>query len=128
MFLTTNRVSDFDGAILSRIHLMLKYQELGISVRNQIWEYILHRAHTSQGGAVIARMEIERLAKAKLNSRQVSFAVHLETFPLIHCFLDQERGYYRSRSSYQEKYSGGLFPSPTGGQGERELHPRIQRH
>lgn len=42
--------------------------------------------------------------------------------------LDQERGYHRSRSSYQEKYSGGLFPFRTGGQGERELHPRIQRH
>ena len=28
MFLTTNRVSDFDEAILSRIYLMLKYHEL----------------------------------------------------------------------------------------------------
>ena len=36
MFLITNRVSDFDEAILSRIHLMLEYDELGVDVRTQI--------------------------------------------------------------------------------------------
>ncbi len=72
MFLTTNRVSDFDEAILSRIHLMLKYHELGVGVRSQIWEHMLHRAHTSQGGAVVARKEMERLATTAFNGRQVS--------------------------------------------------------
>ena len=33
IFLTTNRVSNFDEAILSRIYLILKYNELGIKVR-----------------------------------------------------------------------------------------------
>ena len=33
LFLTTNRVSDFDEAILSRIHLMLKYDALGLNAR-----------------------------------------------------------------------------------------------
>ncbi|KAF2258837.1 P-loop containing nucleoside triphosphate hydrolase protein [Lojkania enalia] len=36
MFLTTNRVSEFDEAILSRIHLMLKYNELSKNTRKQI--------------------------------------------------------------------------------------------
>ena len=71
MFLTTNRVSNFDEAILSRIHLMLKYHELGAGVRSQIWRLMLHRAHTSQGGAVIARKEMERLATTEFNGRQV---------------------------------------------------------
>ena len=71
MFLTTNRVSDFDNAILSRIHLMLKYHELGVAVRSQIWEHMLHRAHTSTGGAVITRKELERLAAMEFNGRQV---------------------------------------------------------
>ena len=71
MFLTTNRVSDFDEAILSRIHLMLKYDELGADVRSQIWKHMLRRAHTSQGGPVIAREEMKRLAGTKLNGRQV---------------------------------------------------------
>lgn len=71
MFLTTNRVSDFDEAILSRIHLILKYQELGVSVRSQIWEHMLHRAHTSQGGAAVAPKEFERLASTAFKGRQV---------------------------------------------------------
>lgn len=48
--------------------------------------------------------------------------------PLIRCLLDQELGYHSIRSSYQEEDSDGLFPCLTGGQGERELYPRIQRH
>jgi len=71
MFLTTNRVSDFDDAILSRVHLMLNYAELDIGARSQIWEHFLHRAYTSQGVAVMARKELERLATTKFNGRQV---------------------------------------------------------
>lgn len=73
MFLTTNRVSDFDDAILSRIHLMLKYGELNVDVRSQIWEHMLHRARTSKGGALMTGEEIKRLAATKLNGRQVGF-------------------------------------------------------
>ena len=71
MFLTTNRVSDFDEAILSSIHLMLKYDELGSDARSQIWKLFLHRANTSQGVAVVARKELEHLATTKFNGRQV---------------------------------------------------------
>ena len=69
IFFTINRVSDFDNAILSRIYLILKYYELDITIRSQIWEYILYRAHTSKGGAVITRKEIERLATTEFNGR-----------------------------------------------------------
>jgi len=71
MFLTTNRVRDFDEAILSWIHLILKYAELDVGVRSQIWKHMLRRADTSQGGAVVARDEMERLATTKFNGRQV---------------------------------------------------------
>lgn len=71
MFLTTNRVSELDEAILSRIHLMLKYDELGTGARSQIWEHFLHRARTSQGVAVMARKDMERLATTNFNGRQV---------------------------------------------------------
>ena len=50
---------------------MLKYHELGVAVRSQIWEHILHRAYTSKGGAVITRKEIGRLAATEFNGRQV---------------------------------------------------------
>jgi SpoVK/Ycf46/Vps4 family AAA+-type ATPase len=37
MFLTTNRVSEFDEAILTRIHLMLRYDNLDQAARTTIW-------------------------------------------------------------------------------------------
>src|SRR5256885_2613862 len=38
MFLTTNRASEFDEAILSRIHLMLRYDSPDADARKKIWE------------------------------------------------------------------------------------------
>ena len=71
LFLTTNRVSDFDEAILSRIHLMLKYDALGLDARKQIWRHFLHGARTFQGGPVIACKEMDNLATTAFNGRQV---------------------------------------------------------
>ena len=71
MFLTTNRVSDFDDAILSRIHLMLRYGELNVDFRSQIWEHMLDRARTSKGGPLMTGEYIKRLAATKHNGRQV---------------------------------------------------------
>ena len=36
MFLTTNRVSEFDEAILTQIHLMLRFDELDSKARKNI--------------------------------------------------------------------------------------------
>ena len=71
MFLTTNRVSDFDEAILSRIYLKVKYDELDLESRDRIWRHFLLRARTSHGAAVVAHAEVKRLAKTVLNGRQV---------------------------------------------------------
>lgn len=71
MFLTTNRVSNFDEAIISRIRLMLKYNELGMEARGQIWGHFLQRARTSHGAAVVACREVDFLAKTGFNGRQV---------------------------------------------------------
>ena len=130
LFLTTNRVSDFDEAILSRIHLMLKYEGLSTGARRQIWEYFLHRTRTSQGAAVIARKDIERLATTAFNGRQVGLLCNTSghLIPLTSCLLDQKCRCHSSRFSYQEEYPYGLFPCHTGCQGERELYPRIQRY
>jgi SpoVK/Ycf46/Vps4 family AAA+-type ATPase len=44
LFLTTNRVSEFDDAILSRIHLLLKYENLNKDARKNIWTSFLKKA------------------------------------------------------------------------------------
>ena len=71
MFLTTNRVSQFDPAILSRIHLMLRYDNLSRHTRNKIWGQLLDRATTPYGDADINDNELDRLVSSELNGRQV---------------------------------------------------------
>jgi hypothetical protein len=80
MFLTTNRVSQFDEAILTRIHLMLRYDKLDQAARTTIWGHFLDRACTFKGPAEIKPEELSRLVTVKFNGRQVSLPiVHLES-------------------------------------------------
>ena len=72
MFLTTNRVSQIDDAIASRIHLPLKYKSLGLGARRGIWESFLNKAVTKKGEACYSREDLDFLAKKDLNGRQVS--------------------------------------------------------
>jgi hypothetical protein len=80
MFLTTNRVSQFDEVILSMIHLMLRYVDLGQEARTTIWKHFPHRARTFKGATEIKAEELRRLVAGKFNGRQGSSpTVHLES-------------------------------------------------
>jgi SpoVK/Ycf46/Vps4 family AAA+-type ATPase len=72
LFLTTNRVMEFDEAVLSRIHLKIKYPELTQNARRNIWESFLSGARTLQGPATVDPSELEHLASMKLNGREAS--------------------------------------------------------
>lgn len=51
MFLTTNRVSTFDAAFQSRIHISLEYPELDKKSRKGIWANFLSRHDAAQAEA-----------------------------------------------------------------------------
>jgi hypothetical protein len=72
IFLTTNRVSEFDSAILCRVHLMLKYEDLSKEAKMNIWGRFIERASTPQILGKIKSEELNVLANIKLNGRQVS--------------------------------------------------------
>lgn len=72
LFLTTNRVMEFDEAVLSRIHLKIKYPELTKDARRKIWESFLSEASTSKGPAIIKVDDLKRLESMKLNGREAS--------------------------------------------------------
>jgi SpoVK/Ycf46/Vps4 family AAA+-type ATPase len=72
LFLTTNRVMEFDEAILSRIHLKIKYHDLTKDARRGIWTCFLSQAHTSKGPSIVKDSDLERLGSMKLNGREVS--------------------------------------------------------
>jgi len=69
-----DHVSEFDDAILSRIHIMLRYDNLDVEARRAIWKQFLDIA--SQGSTSIGHGEINRLVANKLNGRQVCFVIY----------------------------------------------------
>src|SRR5436853_3242177 len=77
LFLTTNRVSEFDEVILSRIHLLLKYENLNKDTRKNIWTNFLKKAQTQKGVTKIKPKHLKSLVKAELNNRQVYQPIHI---------------------------------------------------
>ncbi|KAF2843552.1 hypothetical protein M501DRAFT_994514 [Patellaria atrata CBS 101060] len=69
MFLVTNRVSEFDDGILSRIHLMLGYDELGSDARKRIQGHFISRSRTFCAAPDVHDEELERLVSSRLNGR-----------------------------------------------------------
>lgn len=72
MFLTTNRITDFDEAVMSRIHVTLKYGKLGVDTRKGIWNGLLGMASTVKGEAILTPKQLDELAQKHLNGREVS--------------------------------------------------------
>ncbi|KAK3069626.1 hypothetical protein LTR53_011892 [Teratosphaeriaceae sp. CCFEE 6253] len=68
LFLTSNRVSTFDDAFKSRIHVPLKYNDLTAEARKQIWKNFLSK---TDGGVELDEDGFDRLAQADINGRQI---------------------------------------------------------
>ncbi len=77
LFLTTNRVSEFDETILSRIHLLLRYENLSKNARKIICPSFLKKTQTQKGAATIGPKHLESLMEAELNGRQVCQLFHV---------------------------------------------------
>jgi hypothetical protein len=93
MFLTTNRVTDFDKAMQSRIYLTLKYSALGVDTRKGIWTSFLETAKTIKEEAIYTIKELDELARKCLNSWEVSFVSYESSVGEIYAdILDQKYG------------------------------------
>lgn len=64
-------MSTFDSAILSRIHLPLKYEPLKKEAREGVWQVFIKQARTTAGHAAYDGDVISDLAEKKLNGREV---------------------------------------------------------
>jgi hypothetical protein len=71
-FLTTNQVIDFDAAVLNRMHLVLKYEDLTVNARRTIMVQFLKRVQTDRGPPNLSEEDLDRSAQVPLNGRQVS--------------------------------------------------------
>lgn len=73
LFLTTNRVSSFDDAFKSRIHIPIRYTNLSEASRLQIWRNFLARIPRGDDAdrPIVSEKELARLAEHELNGRQI---------------------------------------------------------
>ncbi|KAK9420368.1 putative AAA+ ATPase domain-containing protein [Seiridium unicorne] len=74
LFLTTNRISSFDPAFQSRIHLALRYNGLDTTSRAQLWRLFLQRTPDFDASA-FPDSALQELAKANVNGRQIKNTV-----------------------------------------------------
>ncbi|KAJ7619812.1 hypothetical protein DFH06DRAFT_959210, partial [Mycena polygramma] len=74
LFLTTNRVNQFDPAFQSRLHLSLHYENLSPSEKEQLWRAFLEK--TRVVGLGLHNLSARQL-RAKLNGRQIKNVVKL---------------------------------------------------
>ncbi|KAH6651306.1 P-loop containing nucleoside triphosphate hydrolase protein [Chaetomium tenue] len=72
LFLTTNRVTTFDDAFKSRIHIPIRYTDLSIDSRRQIWRNFCRMV---PGGVDIDDKGLSTLADTDLNGRQIKNAI-----------------------------------------------------
>ncbi len=70
LFLTTNRVKEFDSAFYSRISIALKYGSLNQETRTQIWNNLLNAAG-------ITGLDTEALGAMNINGRQIKNTIRL---------------------------------------------------
>jgi hypothetical protein len=59
LFLTTNRVDNFDDAFVSRIHVVMQYERLSEKSRSRIWVQFLDKLEAERGDT----LEIPRSAR-----------------------------------------------------------------
>lgn len=77
LFLTTNRVSVFDSAIKSRIHLPIHYPKLPRTSRQSLWYLFLSRSSAESAESLKADGTLDRIADEELNGRQIKNVVRL---------------------------------------------------
>ncbi|KAJ7140767.1 P-loop containing nucleoside triphosphate hydrolase protein [Mycena epipterygia] len=78
LFLTTNRVKQFDPAFQSRIHLSLHYSDLSPSEKEQLWCAFLEKARTvGLGLRDLSAQQLRTLSRRNVNGRQIKNIVNL---------------------------------------------------
>ncbi|KAK3995922.1 P-loop containing nucleoside triphosphate hydrolase protein [Cladorrhinum sp. PSN332] len=73
LFLTTNRVSSFDTAFKSRIHLAIHYPPLDSAARQKIWRVFLSKLPNNAGKDLLDgdHDKLEEIQDEGLNGRQI---------------------------------------------------------
>lgn len=77
LFLTTNRVVTFDEAFASRIHIGLRYGELSLKAKKDVWRLFIDKVRLLPGVEVDAFTDEDfaKLSQYQLNGREIKNSV-----------------------------------------------------
>lgn len=109
MFLTTNRIKDFDAAFESRIHLTIHYPALDTANRLHIWKTFVEMGNSEHH---LSESDLRILAKEEINGREIKNIIKTGrllskqqkvTFSMEHVVLvlRVRRGDFRSPDSHR---------------------------
>lgn len=73
IFLTTNRLGDFDEAFESRIHLQIPFSPLDAQKRRLIWERLARK----NGNCILSKAQTEALGRLPLDGRRIKNILRL---------------------------------------------------
>lgn len=87
LFLTTNRVGQFDDAFVSRIHVILSYDDLGEEQRRNIWDQFFNKlcderedfSVTKRAKTYILGQEEDAICKLRWNGREIRNGMYLKS-------------------------------------------------
>jgi AAA+ superfamily predicted ATPase len=71
MFLTTNRISTFDAAFKSRIHIAIKYRALSTASRRDVWKTFAKKASPNSAIQGMDDRFLDTISAKDLNGRQI---------------------------------------------------------
>ena len=109
LFLTTNRITTFDEAFLSRIHVALHFRELTADAKAQIWAAFLRRV-----GVAVPDVQLAALAARRVNGREIknatrtassSSCAHVLCFSNAYCM--NESHFERDTASTRMSFKSG---------------------
>lgn len=105
MFLTTNRVKNFDRAFHSRISLALHYGEMDDATRRKVWTNLLSAANIKIGKGGV---NLEKLASMPLNGRQIKNSIRLAQTIAKAKGISVDEETLLMMSKYAEEFSNSL--------------------
>jgi hypothetical protein len=125
LFLTSNRLSEFDEAVCSRVHLFMKYNNLEDWARRDVWTTFINRANTVGGPPSLSAAEMDRLVAFVSNGRQVRLTC-IAAFNTKASIADQKLCSTRPYSRDRRRGSIGHISHQNSCQGQRILHSRSE--
>ena len=110
IFLTTNRINNFDCAIMNRISMTFFYEDLELETRKKVWKNLFEAFKIDD-----SNIDIYKLAEYRINGRQIKNTIRLSQCLAasrgelvnqnhLHFILNQDRNDY-SFGSNEHDYS-----------------------